>query len=152
VQEQTIVENRPYKVSRGDEEEGMEFYDSYGISSEGINKKGLDTEKNEKNQLDGAAVNYFITQTLIQEKRTKNSNPNCDQDQVLCNQKECSICSDTYKSGDKIAWSKNKLCSHVFHTECILPWLMNHSDCPMCRNDFLYFQQNEAREREQATS
>lgn len=32
----------------------MEFYDSYSISSEGINKKGLDTEKNLKKQLDVA--------------------------------------------------------------------------------------------------
>ena len=133
----------PNKIETRDEEEGMKFYDSFVISSKEINKKGLDMKITSENQLDSAVINHIITQTLIQAKRTENSNPNCAVDQVLCNQKECSICSDEYKSGDKLAWSKNELCSHLFHTECILPWLMNHSDCPMCRNDFLYFQ-NEA--------
>lgn len=51
--------------------------------------------------------------------------------------KLCSICVEEYKEGDDIAWSKNEICSHVYHTDCIVAWLMNHSDCPLCRNDFL---------------
>ena len=51
--------------------------------------------------------------------------------------KLCSICVEEYKEGDDIAWSKNEICSHVYHTECIVAWLMNHSNCPLCRNDFL---------------
>ena len=133
----------PNKIETRDEEKGMKFHDSFVISSKEINKKGLDMKISSENQLDSAVINHIITQTLIEAKRTENSNPNYAVDQVLCNQKECSICSDEYQSGDKFAWSKNELCSHLFHTECILPWLMNHSDCPMCRNDFLYFK-NEA--------
>ncbi|GFH56749.1 hypothetical protein CTEN210_13225 [Chaetoceros tenuissimus] len=51
--------------------------------------------------------------------------------------KLCSICVEEYREGDDIAWSKNEICSHVYHTDCIVAWLMNHSDCPLCRNDFL---------------
>ena len=51
--------------------------------------------------------------------------------------KVCSICSDEYKYGDDITWSKNEDCVHAFHTDCIVPWLMDHDDCPNCRNDFL---------------
>lgn len=51
--------------------------------------------------------------------------------------KLCSICSDEFKYGDDITWSKNEECVHAFHKDCIVPWLMNHDDCPNCRNDFL---------------
>lgn len=45
--------------------------------------------------------------------------------------KECAICCEDYVKGDDIAWSKNELCFHAYHTKCILEWLMNHSECPM---------------------
>ena len=37
-----------------------------------------------------------------------------------------------------VAWSKNEECCHAFHTDCIVPWLMDHDDCPMCRNDYIF--------------
>jgi hypothetical protein len=50
---------------------------------------------------------------------------------------ECPICCEDYARGDDIAWSKNEACCHAYHTDCILEWLMNHDDCPMCRNNYL---------------
>ena len=50
---------------------------------------------------------------------------------------ECPICCEDYAKGDDIAWSKNETCCHAYHTDCILEWLMNHDDCPMCRNNYL---------------
>lgn len=50
----------------------------------------------------------------------------------------CSICLDTYETGDEIVRSKH--CVHAFHKECILDWLeLKKSDykCPCCRNDML---------------
>jgi len=58
-------------------------------------------------------------------------------EEISFNQKVCPICSEEYKPGDDIAWSKNEECVHAFHTDCIVPWLMDHDDCPMCRNDYL---------------
>ena len=55
----------------------------------------------------------------------------------LYNPKTCPICCEEYEKGDDIAWSKNERCCHAYHTDCILPW---HSDCPMCRNDYLCLQ------------
>lgn len=156
-QQECIVENRrtkildnisqmsiPYKIEAKDEEVQIEFHDS-SIEDEYKNSLEMGVKSNGKKQSDGTSISNIIVQTMIQERarRMENPNPNCEVDQVLCNQKECSICSDEYKSGDKIAWSRNEQCFHLFHIECIVPWLMNHSDCPMCRNDFLCFQ-NEA--------
>ena len=48
----------------------------------------------------------------------------------------CNICLEEYKIGDEIAWSKNELCHHAFHKECIIEWLARHQDCPVCRNKY----------------
>ncbi|GFH44385.1 hypothetical protein CTEN210_00859 [Chaetoceros tenuissimus] len=62
----------------------------------------------------------------LEENSFRNNNP-----------RVCPICCEEYVKGDDIAWSKNEECVHAFHTDCIVPWLMDHSDCPMCRNDYL---------------
>jgi hypothetical protein len=52
---------------------------------------------------------------------------------------ECSICLDAYQPGDVLCWSKNELCNHLYHKECILGWAVqnNHDTCPLCRNNLL---------------
>lgn len=48
----------------------------------------------------------------------------------------CSICLEEYKVGDEIAWSRNDNCHHAFHKDCIIEWLVNHQNCPICRNKY----------------
>lgn len=55
----------------------------------------------------------------------------------LFSPKSCCICCENYKRGDDIAWSKNQNCSHAFHVDCISLWLMEHDDCPICREKYL---------------
>jgi hypothetical protein len=58
----------------------------------------------------------------------------------------CSVCLEPFRVNDTVAWSKqqstipgNKAdeqpCLHVFHRDCIVPWLTNpkHNECPVCR-------------------
>ena len=54
-------------------------------------------------------------------------------DESMYSPKSCPICCEDYVKGDDVAWSKNEECCHAFHTDCIVPWLMDHDDCPMCR-------------------
>jgi len=47
-----------------------------------------------------------------------------------CCQDTCLVCQSDYKHKDSL----RKLgCSHMFHRECIDPWLMKHDFCPICR-------------------
>lgn len=62
---------------------------------------------------------------------TNNTSPTVD------SRKQCPICIDEYEIGDEICSSPNKDCPHVFHVECMTEWLMKHSDCPLCRADYL---------------
>jgi hypothetical protein len=51
---------------------------------------------------------------------------------------ECPICLDPYQVGDIVSWSiMTDTCSHAYHRECIMSWLMENDDCPMCRQVLL---------------
>ncbi len=49
----------------------------------------------------------------------------------------CAICLGEYQVGDQICWSNNQSCTHHFHATCGIAWLAKHSDCPVCRSDYL---------------
>ena len=50
---------------------------------------------------------------------------------------ECSICLANFCNGDRVARSNNVCCPHIFHRDCVHEWLLQHFECPMCRNEFL---------------
>ncbi|TVT99321.1 hypothetical protein EJB05_55321, partial [Eragrostis curvula] len=43
---------------------------------------------------------------------------------------QCAVCMDDFLLG---ASAKQLPCKHVFHKDCIIPWLDLHSSCPVCR-------------------
>ncbi|KAL2926190.1 E3 ubiquitin-protein ligase ATL31 [Bienertia sinuspersici] len=44
---------------------------------------------------------------------------------------ECSICLGFFEGDDKVRLLPK--CGHVFHVDCLNPWFMGHSTCPLCR-------------------
>ncbi|GMR54089.1 hypothetical protein PMAYCL1PPCAC_24284 [Pristionchus mayeri] len=45
--------------------------------------------------------------------------------------KQCFICMDQYTEvGERVA---EMTCGHIFHTNCIVPWLKRNTTCPVCR-------------------
>ena len=50
---------------------------------------------------------------------------------------ECPICLAPFENHDRVCESNNSDCRHVFHEECLTPWLVNHNRCPVCRNNYL---------------
>lgn len=51
----------------------------------------------------------------------------------------CAICWSSYRDGETACLSSNKMCKHVYHVECVMPWLLGQkrNDCPQCRRNFL---------------
>ena len=50
---------------------------------------------------------------------------------------ECCICLDQYKAGETVCWAVTEDCNHIFHHDCILQWLADHEECPLCRTNIL---------------
>lgn len=56
------------------------------------------------------------------------------EDEYECSIDACAICLDEFRSGEVVSWARHAVdCKHVFHTECILPWLVLNDQCPCCR-------------------
>eukprot|EP00794_Sanderia_malayensis_P009804 gene9804-10809_t len=85
-------------------------------------------------------LDNIITQLLSQLEGT--GPPPADKDKVnalpivqitpedVDERQECAVCKEAYKLDEKAL----KLpCKHLFHSECVKPWLELHDSCPVCR-------------------
>ncbi|MFH4976133.1 hypothetical protein AB6A40_002842 [Gnathostoma spinigerum] len=52
-----------------------------------------------------------------------------DQKQVD-SEAQCTTCMEIFKLNEQVAQLN---CQHIFHRDCILPWLRRHNTCPICR-------------------
>ena len=46
---------------------------------------------------------------------------------------QCSVCLENFEAED--AKVVKMPCIHVFHQECLMPWLEQHNSCPSCRHE-----------------
>ena len=46
----------------------------------------------------------------------------------------CTICLEEFKFNEEL---KKLKCNHIFHKECLEPWLNNKRKCPICRSDVI---------------
>jgi RING-box protein 1 len=63
---------------------------------------------------------------------------------ILDKNVDCTICRQHLNSDSIYAVEKNKrstiktgICGHMFHEECITPWLSTNNKCPICLHKFI---------------
>eukprot|EP00118_Oscarella_pearsei_P004667 m.20328 g.20328 ORF g.20328 m.20328 type:complete len:297 (+) comp27996_c0_seq2:156-1046(+) len=44
---------------------------------------------------------------------------------------DCVVCQDKFQLHENVC--ELPVCNHLFHSDCILPWLKLHNTCPVCR-------------------
>jgi len=78
----------------------------------------------------------------------------------------CAVCLDEFEISERVSWSSNPACTHVFHEDCVTQWLVSlgrtktklqkfsenpseaqllnyELECPCCRQDFISIEKAE---------
>jgi len=53
---------------------------------------------------------------------------------------QCTVCLEEMKLGGS---ALELVCKHVFHRDCIEPWLLKQASCPLCRRDLVHPDEND---------
>ena len=115
-------------------------------------RKEEESDDNNNNNTDTATIQPHNEESV----NNNNQQQQCRQVPIFC-----SVCLSEFHLSQNICWSSNTACTHVFHSECMIQWLValgrKHSSrkrftlypterqlvgyyelqCPCCRQEFV---------------
>ncbi|KAH7405135.1 hypothetical protein KP509_15G057800 [Ceratopteris richardii] len=103
-------------------------------------------EHREEEEFLDPVLDFIVNHILREEANTHGSKPaskaavaalhtmqydeNASQGDDAC----CAVCRELFEKGEEV---KEMPCKHIYHSNCILPWLETHNSCPLCRRELL---------------
>lgn len=109
----------------------------------GHNITSSNDEENQTDDDSDSRKNNIFVDKLMSWRSNLIPSETAEQGSNLYSPKSCSICLEPYAEGDDICWSKNEKCSHAYHLNCMIDWLMRNDECPLCRENYLEVEEKE---------
>ncbi|CAA6662700.1 unnamed protein product [Spirodela intermedia] len=116
---QVVIENHPsgdFHFPRGAVNVGDYFFGS------GLEQLIQQLAENDPNRYGTPPASKSAVESLPTIKITK--------ELLVSDEAQCAVCKDTFEVGED---AMQMPCKHLYHGDCILPWLELHNSCPVCR-------------------
>ena len=103
-------------------------YPSLFINTQGVILNEVQVERLRREQYEAHQVAHQAREAA-KTQRPKFDVPTRKAKEIDCAEK-CAICFEEVKADDVVTDLEN--CTHVYHSDCISPWVQTRNNCPQC--------------------